>query len=388
MNSKMTNFIEEELREVREKNLYRKLRGLQPVSAVRALHEGREILLFCGNDYLGLTHHPRVTQAFGQAIQETGAGSGAAQLISGHSEDHVRLEKKIAGYKHKENALLFSAGYLANLGVLSALAGEGDLILMDKLCHASLVDGARLSGAEIRVFPHKNYERAEEILKISEHAKKILVSDTVFSMDGDLADISELVRLKEKYNTLLVLDDAHVTGVFPDPQGNPAIDQNLCAKVDVITGTLSKAAGLIGGFAAASIQTVEYLINFSRPFIFATALPPAVCRAAHEAFDVMKEEPALRLKLWANAERLKKGFQSLGIEIPEGNASPILPVILGTEEKALAVSEKLLSRGVLVPAVRYPTVPKGKARLRVTASAAHNEGDIRFLLEALKEALQ
>lgn len=370
--------LSEELEQLKNKNLYRKLRDLQPVDSVHAKLSDRDILLFCGNDYLGLTRHPRVIEAFRSAAAETGTGSGAARLISGNSPDHIRLEKKIAEHKMKEAALLFSAGYLANLGVLSGLAGEGDLILMDKLCHASIVDGARLSGAEVRAFPHKNYERAEEILKSSTHKKKILVSDTVFSMDGDIANHVELARLKKTYGALLIMDDAHVTGVFPPAPADDA---------DVIVGTLSKGVGVIGGFAAASASLIEYLVNFSRPFIFATALPPAVCRAAAEALDVINEEPVHRKKLWQNTEFLKKGFENLGIEMPADNASPILPVLIGPEEKALKVSEGLLEQGILVPAIRYPTVAKGKARLRVTVSAAHSPEDLKKLLEALRKVV-
>lgn len=376
------NFIQEELKEAKQKNLYRKLRGIQALGPVHALHEGKEILLFCGNDYLGLSRHPRMIETFRQAAAETGTGSGAARLISGNSPDHVFLEQKIASHKQKEKALLFSAGYLANLGVISALAGEGDLILLDKLCHASIVDGARLSGAEVRVFPHKNYERAEEILSKSVHPKKIIVSDNIFSMDGDAADIPALARLKEAYKALLVLDDAHVTGVFPDDRGSmPA-----SGKADVVTGTLSKAVGTIGGFAAASAEIIDYLLNFSRPFIFATALPPAVCRAAAEAFRIMESEPGLREKLWRNGRRLKALLEKSGFEMPAGIESPILPVLAGEEDKALRMSETLLEQGILIPAVRYPTVPKGKARLRITVSAAHEPDDIERLAGALASA--
>lgn len=371
------NFFEEELAELKNKNLYRKLRELKALSPVRALYEGREILLFCGNDYLGLTHHPRVVQALQQAVSETGTGSGAARLISGNSSDHANLEQKIAKYKKKERALLFSAGYLANLGVLSALAGPGDLILMDKLCHASLVDGARLAGAQVRVFPHQNYARAGEILKkASGYKKKLIVSDAVFSMDGDIADVEALVRLKEKYGALLILDEAHATGVFPDDYGKEIAPENILNQVDIVVGTLSKAAGVLGGFAAASSKTIDYLTNFSRPFIFATALPPALCRAAAAALDIMEDEPQLRKKLWENVRDLES---RLGTHAE----SPILPLILGPEEKALAVSEKLLAQGILAPAVRYPTVPRGKARLRITVSAAHGPAEIDRLAKAL-----
>jgi 7-keto-8-aminopelargonate synthetase-like enzyme len=262
---------------------------------------------------------------------------------------------------------------------LTALAGEGDLIVMNKLCHASLIDGARLSGAEVRVFPHKNYSRAAELLE-NTAGKKILVSDTVFSMDGDFADLPELIRLKQKYGALLIVDDAHGTGVAGKTGrgATEGFEENL----DVIMGTLSKAAGTIGGFAAASKPVREMLINVSRPFIFATSMPPALCAAAHEALCVMEEEPALSQKLEQNLKGLRTGLQRLGWEIPESEF-PILPLIIGAEKAAVETAEKLLREGFLVPAVRTPSVPKGKARLRVTVSAAHEPRDIERLLTLL-----
>ncbi len=376
-----SSFLQEALADLKEQNLYRKLKTLEPISSVRARFEGREVTLFCGNDYLGLTHHPDVIKVFQEAAARFGAGAGAARLISGTSSVHTELENKIAGYKKKEKALIFSAGYLANLGVLSALAGEGDLILMDKLCHASLIDGARLSGAEIRVFPHKNYERAEEILSQSKAPKKLLVSDMVFSMDGDRANVEILAGLKAKYGALLILDDAHVTGIFPDEAGNPPASENFLGKADVITGTLSKALGVIGGFAAGSAEMIEYLINFSRPFIFATAIPPAVCAAALESFKIT-EEGTLRKKLWQNIRLFQALLRKSGFEVINED-TPIFPIVLGSEQTALEASDKLLTAGFLVPAIRYPTVPKGKARLRVTVSAAHEPADLAALMEVL-----
>lgn len=374
-------FIREALAGLKDQNLYRRLRSMEPISSIRARFEGRELLLFCGNDYLGLTHHPAVIQSYQKAAAVYGVGAGAARLISGTSLIHSDLENKIAKHKKKEKALVYSAGYLANLGVLSALAGKGDLILMDKVCHASLVDGARLSGAEFRVFPHKNYQRADEILSKSQARRKLIVSDTVFSMDGDRAEISDLVDLKAKYGALLVLDDAHVTGVFPDEEGNFLGGKNFISEADVITGTLSKAFGVVGGFAAASAEMIEYLINFSRPFIFATALPPAICAAALKSLEIF-EEGVLRKKLWRNIRLFQALLKNSGFETLNED-TPIFPLVLGSEAAALQVSEKLLCSGLLVPAIRYPTVPKGKARLRITVSAAHEPEDFERLVRAL-----
>ena len=375
--------FEEELADLNLKNLFRRLRTLEPGTGVTAFFRGKEILLFCGNDYLGLSRHPRVIQAAQNALKSHGTGSGAARLISGTSDRHTRLEEKLAAFKNKDQAIVFSAGYLANLGVLTAVAGEKDLIVMDKLCHASLIDGARLSGAEVRVFPHKNYARCEEIISnAKDFSKKLLVTDTVFSMDGDLADLSELVRIKKKYGCFLIADDAHGTGVLGLFGRGLAEDQKLEGHIDIVTGTLSKALGTLGGFAAGSSLMMDYLINKARSFIFATSLPPALCAAALEAIWVIESEPEIRRKLWKNVQVLHEGLSKQGW--PLGPiTSPILPLLIGDEKKALQVSEALLEQGILIPAIRTPTVPKGKARLRITVSAAHDEAHIQKLLKIL-----
>jgi 8-amino-7-oxononanoate synthase len=379
-----SSILEEELLLLQQKNLYRKCRVLKESSGTRATFEGREVLLFCGNDYLGLSQEPRVIAAAKQAAERYGIGSGAARLISGTSDLHVQLEEKIAQLKNKESALLFTAGYLANLGVVTALAREKDLLVMDKLCHASLIDGARLSGAQVRVFPHKNYVRCEEILESAKgFGKKILVSDTVFSMDGDLADFKELVRLKEKYDALLILDDAHGTGVFGSKGSGLPEDPALAKKVDVTVGTLSKAFGCIGGFATGSKKTMEYLINFSRPFIFATAMPPMICAAANEALEILSSDASRRERLWKNAKMLHVGLAECGFKMGSLE-SPILPIIIGDEAEALRLSEALLQQGILIPAIRTPSVPKGQARLRVTVSAAHEQRDLEQLLKLMR----
>ncbi len=383
----MISFLQEELEEIRAKDLYRKVRTLDTLRGAWALWKGREILLFCGNDYLGLSRHPRVVQAARQAIESHGVGSGAARLISGSSSFHEKLEEKIAAFKQKERALLFTTGYLANLGILTALAGKKDWILMDKLCHASIIDGARLSGAQIRVYPHKNYERLEEILEGfaagDPSQKRIVVTDTVFSMDGDIADLEALVRLREKYGFILVVDDAHGTGVL-GPQGRGATEGKISEKIDIVMGTLSKAVGCLGGFAAARAEFIEYLVNLSRPFIYATSLPPVLCASALEALTVIEEETALREKLWANARSIHERLAKLGFELAP-LTSPIIPVLVGPEKEAVRMSQHLLDQGVLVPAIRTPTVPKGKARLRITASALHEEKDIEKLVAELKK---
>ena len=328
-----------------------------------------------------MSRHPRVIAAAHKAIDRYGVGARSARLIAGTTEAHISLEKKIAEFKNKEASLVFAAGFLTNLGILTTFAAKGDVVILDKLCHASLIDGARLSGAEIRVFPHKNYEKCEEILKKCTARRKLLVTENVFGMDGDRADLKELIRLKKKYGALLVVDDAHGTGVFG--KEGPGATARFAKGIDLIMGTLSKGIGGLGGFVAADKELIDHLINFARPFIFATALPPVLCEAAREAFCVIEEEPALLKKLWDNIAKVHKGLTGLGFLIVKPE-SAVLPVILGDEKKAMAAFEKLLALGVFIPAVRYPTVPKGKARLRVTVSAAHTDLDIRQLLAAFK----
>ncbi len=375
--------LKEALHELEDRGMHRKLRTLKLTAAHQTMLEGRPVTLFCSNDYLGLSRHPRLIKAF-QDAAVYGTGSGAARLISGSTDFHDRLEKKIAQFKGCEKALLFSTGYLANLGVLSALAGEGDLILMDKLCHASLIDGARLSGAALRIFPHKQYGRCEEILSQSSgFRRRLLVTDSVFSMDGDIADLGELIRLKETYDAVLVVDDAHGTGVTGPKGRGSCEDPQTGKRPDVVVGTLSKALGCLGGFAAGSEAVIETLVNRARSFIFATSLPPAVCAAAYEAFCVVEEEPSLREKLHANIKILEEGLKNSGFDaILSG--TPIFPVILGEERAALEGSKALLESGFLIPAIRYPTVAKGKARLRITVSAIHSEKEIRNLIDKIR----
>ena len=380
----MQSDYKKELQELKAKSLYRKLRVLEDHQGTRAVFEGRKILLFCGNDYLGMSRHPRVIAAAHKAIDQYGVGARSARLIAGTTVAHARLEEKIAAFKSKESALVFGSGFLANLGILTAFAGKEDVVILDKLCHASLIDGARLSGAEIRVFPHKNYEKCEEILKKCTARRKLLVTENVFGMDGDRADLDTLIRLKKKYGALLIVDDAHGTGVFG--KTGPGAAARFSDGIDVIMGTLSKAIGGLGGFVAADKVLIDHLTNFARPFIFATALPPMLCETAREAFCVIEEEPELLEKLWANIREVHQGLTKLGFRLaaPE---SAVLPVILGDEKKSMDAFEKLLAQGLFVPAVRYPTVPKGKARLRITVSAAHTSEDIQTLIKAFKTLL-
>ena len=368
--------LAQELEDAKAAALYRSLRIAEPDSPA---------LNFADNDYLGLRFHPRVVAAFQKAAEKYGTGSGASRLITGTTEIHERLEKKIAVFKRREKALMYGSGYLANLGIVSALAGEKDLVIIDKLNHASIIDACRLSGAELRVYPHKNLKKLEAILKTSARfRRKLIITDSVFSMDGDLAPLPELVSIKKKSGALLMIDEAHGTGVFGENGRGAAEHFGVEEEIDISMGTLSKAVGCLGGYAAGPAVLIDYLINFSRPFIFATAPPAAMAAACLESFRVMEEEPELRRKLWQNVKLARKEISGLGYETGE-TESPIIPLLIGNEEKALNLSVRLREKGILIPAIRYPTVSKGKARLRLTLSARHSAQDLNSLFTAMRQ---
>lgn len=377
----------DELEVLKGKNLYRKLRVLETLHGTYARIGGRDVLLFCGNDYLGLSQHSKLIEAAAGALKAFGVGSGSARLISGTSDCHAQLERRIAEFFGREKALVFSSGYLANLGTLSALAHSDDTIILDKLSHASLIDAAHLSRAAVRIYPHRNLDYLEKILKGLKGGRAWIVTDSVFSMDGDLAPLPELVELKNRYGAYLVIDEAHGTGVFGETGRGVAEHFNLLDEIEVHIGTLSKAIGACGGFVTGCAELIDYLMNQARPFIFETALPAAVCAAAAAGFDVINRHPELRTRLWENVKRLRNGLHKIGAPILEGE-SPIIPVVLGDEKRTLEAARVLFENGFLVPAVRYPTVPKGKARLRVTASALHSETEIDALIAAFKQWLQ
>lgn len=371
--------LSNELSLLDEQGLLRNLKRFSNNRGVHAELNGKKITLFCGNDYLGFSQHPKVKQAARGTIEEYGVGSGAARLISGNTPVHEELEKKLAKIKHQETALLFSTGYMANVGVLSALAEKEDVIILDKLSHASLIDGARLSGAQMRVFPHKNYDRCEEILKNSSNKRrKIIATDSIFSMDGDCADVKALSKLKKKYNALLIVDDAHGTGVL-GKKGFGITEIVDPQSIDIVVGTLSKGLGCLGGFAAGSREVINFLLNSARSFLFATSLPASVCQAALESISVLESEPKWLKQLWENTEEVVSLLKNKGIELSRPS-SPILPIPVGDEKKTVELSNQLLEQGIYIPAIRYPTVARGKARLRMTVSALHQFSDIAELV--------
>ena len=359
-----------ELAALRAEGLYRQLRTLASAQGPRITLDGREFLNFSSNDYLGLANDPVLKHAAAEAIERWGVGAGASRLVSGNLAPYDELEQKLAAFKGKEAAIVFSSGYAANVGTITALVGEGDVVILDKLDHASIIDGARQSGATVRVYPHGNLRKLEELLQQSKDAsRRLVITETVFSMDGDLAPLAEIVALKEKYDAWLMIDEAHATGVFGPNRRGLAEQLGVENKVDITLGTLSKALGCVGGFVAGSQTLIDLLRNRARSLIYSTALPPAMCAAATAAVDFVTSPKGARRceQLWMNVRVLSA-------------QTPIFPVIVGDERAAVKLSRRLYDHGIFVPAIRYPTVPKGKARLRVTVTAAHQKADIQRLL--------
>jgi 8-amino-7-oxononanoate synthase len=372
-----------DLDKTRTEGLYRTLRNVTSAQGVRIRLDGREFLNFSSNDYLALANDPVLKRAGMDAMEQYGVGAGASRLVSGNLQPYEDLERSLAAFKAKEGALVFSSGYAANVGTITALVGERDAVILDKLDHASIIDGARQSGATIRVYPHKNLKKLEAILQQSGSFRRtLIVTETVFSMDGDLAQLAEIVGLKEKYGAWLMIDEAHATGLYATNRRGLAEVAGVEDKIDVTLGTLSKALGCLGGFVAGSQVLIDFLRNRARSLIYSTALPPAVCAAAAAAVDFVMSDAGheRRDRLWRNVSLMKSGLSTLGIQ--NESRSPIIPIIIGDEAATVETSRRLSERGIFVPAIRFPTVPKGKARLRVTVTAAHEKSDVeRFLGE-------
>jgi 8-amino-7-oxononanoate synthase len=347
------------------------------------VHIGGEPLVnFSSNDYLGLASAPGVRAAAAAALELHGVGSGASRLVVGDTTAHHRLEQRLAAFEGTEAALLFNSGYAANTGIIPALVGPGDAVFSDALNHASLVDGCRLSRARVVVYPHKDVDALAQALEATPARRRLVVTDTVFSMDGDWAPLRELVEVCRAYGAALMVDEAHATGVL-GPRGSGLCEElSVAPHVDLRMGTLSKALGSMGAYVATSRVLADLLLNRARPFIFSTALPPAVCAAAEAAVDAVEGDTALRERLWRNIRRFSAGLRVLGI--PAEPRSAIFPVILGEPGQALDAARRCRDRGLLVKAIRPPTVPEGTSRLRFCLSAGHTEGHIDLALEVLR----
>jgi len=378
--------LQADLERLREANLYRSRRVLNGPQAVRPVIDGRAMLSFCSNDYLGLAAHPDLVQALREGAERFGVGSGAAHLVSGHGEAHHALEQALAAFTRRPRALLFSTGYMANIGVIQTLAGRGSLLFADRLNHASLVDGARLSDARLLRYAHGDVEGL--VRKLAGADKALIVTDGVFSMDGDLAPLPALVRAARDSGAWLMVDDAHGLGVLGEA-GRGTLDLfSLDADdVPILMGTLGKAFGTFGAFVAGSELLIETLIQRARSYIYTTALPPAVAWASCVALEIAMRDDWRRAHLTRLISRFRDGVRALGLPLAESN-TPIQPLIAGDAGLALTWSRFLADRGVLVTAIRPPTVPAGSARLRVTFSAAHQEQDVDELLGLLADLPQ
>lgn len=379
------DFLNTFLAQRQEQKLNRTLKHVTGRQGTRILFEGKEVLNFCSNNYLGLADDARLVKAAQDALNEEGLGSGASRLICGNMDSHTKLEAKLAAFKQTEGALVFSAGYMANVGILSALCERGDIIFSDKLNHASIVDGILLSRAEFKRYPHNDMEALEEMLKKSSHYRqRLIVTDSVFSMDGDRALLKDIVRLAKKYFALVMIDEAHSFGVLGAKGRGLAEELGVEDEIDIQMGTLSKAAGSFGAYCCGPKTLIDFLVNKARSFIYTTALPPAVAAASVKAIEIIEQEPERREKLLFNAKMMRDGLQRLGFDTMN-STTPIIPVLIGDAALAVQFSRKLIEKGILVQAIRTPTVPEGTARLRVTVMATHTKQDIEHALNIFKQ---
>ena len=380
--------IADRLEELRDSGLYRRLRLVEGRQGPRITLDGRDVLLLCSNDYLGLTAHPRVRNAAAEAAMRWGAGAGASRLISGNMQPHERLERRVAAFKGYESALLFGSGYLANSGTIGALTGRGEVVFSDELNHASIIDGCRLSRAETFVYRHADLEHLAWALEQAGERAALIVTDGVFSMDGHVAPLPELVALAHRHGCRLMVDEAHATGALgPGGRGSVAA-AGLSGEVDVVMGTLGKALGSYGAYVCADRETTDYLLNRARSFIFSTAPPPPVAAAGLAALELLEAQPERVEKLSTNASILRSALAAEGLEVGEGR-SQIVPVEVGDPERTMELCERILERGVFAQGIRPPTVPAGTSRLRFTVMSTHRreelEGAARTVGAAARE---
>lgn len=384
---KPLDFMRARLHALRETRLYRQLRPELGSSDPWLESDGRRLLNLSSNNYLGLATHPALKAAASQASTRYGCGAGSSRLIAGSSDLHAELERRLARFKGSESALLFNSGYVANIGIISALVGPGDLILSDALNHASIIDGCRLSRATCKVYPHNDSDAVAHLLaeahRSGQYRRILVVTDSVFSMDGDVAPLEDLIALCRQYDALLLVDEAHATGCL-GPGGRGLLATVASDYEGVIAvGTLSKALGSFGAFVAGPALLIDYLINVARPFIFTTALPPPVIAASLAALALLEEQPTLVERLQANAAYLRRGLQGLGFNTLT-SSTHIVPVLVGEAGQALSMAARLQDYGVLAVAIRPPTVPEGMARIRASVMAVHERSDLDFALEAFE----
>jgi glycine C-acetyltransferase len=379
------------MNDLRAKGTHFALRVLEEPQMPECVFDGKRVINLASNNYLGLTTHPKLSEAAIAATKKYGVGSGAVRTVSGTMSIHMELEEKIARFKKTEACVVFQSGFAANAGTVSAILGKDDFIISDELNHASIIDGARLSRAKIKVFRHKDTAHAEELLKeiAGDPGHKLIITDGVFSMDGDVGPLPALCDLAEKYGAIMMVDDAHASGVLgKNGRGTPD-HFNVHGRVDVQVGTLSKAIGALGGYVCGSKELIDFLYHRARPFLFSTSHPPSVAATCIAAFDVLEQEPELMDKLWANTRFFKKELGLLGFNIggsiTPASETPITPIIVGEGRLAMEFSRELFNEGVFTPGIAFPTVAEGKARLRTIMTATHTHDQLTKALEVLKK---
>ena len=375
-------YLTDELDQLKQQGLYRRLRVLEGEQKPTTIVDHRQVVNLSSNNYLGLTTHPRLRERALDAIARLGVGSGSVRTIAGTMDVHLELERRLAQFKKTEAVVVFQSGFAANAGTVAAILTKDDVVVSDELNHASIIDGCRLSRATIKVFPHKDVAAARKVLESLPGAqRKLLITDGVFSMDGDLGAVPELSDLAEEFGCIMMVDDAHASGVF-GRNGRGTIDHfGVHGRVDVQVGTLSKAIGVLGGYVAGSRALIEFLCHRARPFLFSTSHPPSVAAACIAAIDVLLEEPGLIDRLWENTRFFKAGLQALGFDTGLSQG-PITPVIVGDEALAIRLSDRLFAEGVFAQGIGFPTVPRGKARVRTIVTATHTRDELQFALDA------
>ena len=390
MNAPLQSWLNEQLESLKQQNLYKIPKILESPAGGRVRMNGKEVVNLSSNNYLGLANHPKVKQAALDSIEKWGVGAGAVRWIGGTMAVHQELEERLAKFKKVEAVLVFTGGFTANSGCIPAVVTDKDVIISDELNHASIIDGVRLSTARYKksegfVYRHKDMEELEAILKrTQEFEKRMIITDGVFSMDGDIAPLPEIVRLAEQYNAFVMVDDAHASGVLGKHGAGSASHFDLYGRVDIQLGTLSKALGVVGGYIAGSAALKDWLINRGRPYLFSTAHPPMVAAALIAALDVMENDPEPMKRLWDNTRWWKHALQEAGFDTM-GSETPITPVYVGDEGAAQQMEKLLWEEGVYALAIVYPTVARGKARIRTMPSAAHTQEDLEFALSAFKK---
>ena len=375
-------FLGDELSALKSQGLYRRLRVLDSEQAARTRVDGREVVNLSSNNYLGLTTHPKLRERALAALVQFGVGTGSVRTIAGTMAIHMELERRLAEFKRTEATVVFQSGFAANAGTVAAILTKDDFVVSDELNHASIIDGSRLSRASIKVFPHRDVNAARDIVRgLPKTARKLLITDGVFSMDGDLGAIPDLCGVAEEYGCIMMVDDAHASGVF-GKNGRGTIDHfGLHGRVDVQVGTLSKAIGALGGYVAGNRNLIDFLHHRGRPFLFSTSHPPSVTATCLAALDVLIEEPQLIDRLWDNTKFFKDGLQKLGFNTGVSE-SPITPVIAGEATKAMKLSDRLFEEGVFAQGIGFPTVARDKARVRTIVTATHTKADLQFALDA------